>query len=66
LYGPIVKWPFSTSNVRLVVFKSVESMPRIRNKWLLDITTKQHGNISFHGAMTKIVPQFLIVVNDRM
>jgi hypothetical protein len=54
------------NNARLVISKSVESMPIIRNIWLLDITTKQHGNISFHGGMTKIVPQFFIVANDRM
>lgn len=54
------------NNARLVVSKSVESMPIIRNIWLLDITTKQHGNISFRGGMIQTVPQFFIIANDRM
>jgi prolipoprotein diacylglyceryltransferase len=54
------------NNARLVVSKSVKSMPKIRNIWLLDITTKQHGNISFHGGMISSVPQIFIVTNDRM
>jgi len=54
------------NNARLVVSKSVESMLIIRNIWLLDSTTKQHGNISFHGRMIKTVPIFFVVADDRM
>ncbi len=54
------------NNARLAISKSVESMPRIISIWLLDITTKQHGNISFHGRMAKKIPQFFIINNDRM
>jgi hypothetical protein len=54
------------NKARLVVSKSVEFMPIIINIWLLNITTKQHGNISFRGRMTKTIPQFFIIANDRM
>jgi hypothetical protein len=54
------------SNAKLVVSRSTEFVLGLKNKRLLNTIVKQHGNITIHGGMIKMVPWFFAITNDRM
>ncbi len=51
---------------KVVAFKSIESIPRVRSRITLGTITKHYGNISFHDGMANIIPQFLTITDDMM
>ncbi len=44
------------SNVRITTFKGTRFVPRVRNKWISNITTKHYNSVSFHDGVANIVP----------
>jgi hypothetical protein len=54
------------NGAKVVTFKSIESMPRIKNRRILGTIAKHYGNISFHGGMADKIPQFLTTTDDKM
>lgn len=54
------------NGAKVVAFKSIESMPRVRNRRILGTIVKHYGNISFHGGMADIIPRFLTTIDDMM
>jgi hypothetical protein len=54
------------SNARLIVSRSIKSMPRSRNKGLLNTVLNQHSSITIHRGMIKTIPWFFAINNDSM
>jgi hypothetical protein len=54
------------SNVRITTFKSIKFVLGMRNKWILNITTKHYDSVSFHDGVVDIIPYFFIVANNEM
>jgi hypothetical protein len=48
------------SGVRIVTFKGIGSMLRVRNKGMLDTSTKHYGSVSFHNGVVNIGPYFAL------
>jgi hypothetical protein len=46
---------------RIVAFKCNGHVPRIWNKQLVNTTTVQYDNVSFHVRVVNIFPQFLTI-----
>jgi hypothetical protein len=56
--------PPTMSNAELTTFKSIEYVPRLKNKTLLDTIILQHGGITFHVGMTNPISQFFTIITD--
>jgi len=54
------------NGAKVVAFKNIESMPKIRSRRILGIIVKHYGNTSFHGGMANIIPQFFTTTDDKI